>query len=408
MQVYVARQAVFDCKRNVYGYELLYRTSSQSTNFDAADSQLATRQVVANGLFAIGMENLVGRAKVFLNFDQNALESGWRPPIPAKDAVVEILETVDPTPAVIDAVAKLRSQGFLIALDDFVMADRFEPLLALAHIIKIDIRHSSLDEQEELILKYRPRGIRMLAEKVETYDEFEAAKRQGFELFQGYFFARPQLLSGRQIPAVKIACLRLLREVQKPDIDLIALERRFHEDASFAYKLLRYVNSALFAFRDEIRSIKQALAALGEVEIRKWVALVTLPRLSADKPSELAAQAMIRGRFCQSVADLAKVPSEAAFLVGLFSHLDGLVDRPMHEALSEIHVSTEIQDALLGIALPGNKLSVIYKLTRRQEMGDWDGVEAVCAALGISADDATNCYVEAVTWTNELLRSAVV
>ena len=408
MQVYVARQAVFDCKRNVYGYELLYRTSSQSTNFDAPDSQLATRQVVANGVFAIGMENLVGRAKVFLNFDQNALESGWRPPIPPKDAVVEILETVDPTPAVIDAVAKLRSQGFLIALDDFVMADRFEPLLALAHIIKIDIRHSSLDEQEELILKYRPRGIRMLAEKVETYDEFEAAKRQGFELFQGYFFARPQLLSGRQIPAVKIACLRLLREVQKPDIDLIALERRFHEDASFAYKLLRYVNSALFAFRDEIRSIKQALAALGEVEIRKWVALVTLPRLSADKPSELAAQAMIRGRFCQSVADLAKVPSEAAFLVGLFSHLDGLVDRPMHEALSEIHVSTEIQDALLGIALPGNKLSVIYKLTRRQEMGDWDGVEAVCAALGISADDATNCYVEAVTWTNELLRSAVV
>src|SRR5665213_1430018 len=282
MDVLVARQAIFDRDRRVYGYELLFRSNAGLNEFDGTDGGQATKQVLANSLLVIGLENLVGTKKAFVNFGRAPLLQGWHASLPRESTVIELLETVEPDAEVLAACRKLREEGYQIALDDFVLHPGNECLLDIADLVKIEIQSIPRAEQQLLVRSSKARGLQMLAEKVETYEEFEWARQAGYDYFQGYFFARPVIVRGRQIPTAKLHCLRLLQEAQRLELDFERLEVLILQDVSLSYQLLRYVNSPLFAVSGNIRSIRQALLFFGEIELRKWIILATLARTAEN------------------------------------------------------------------------------------------------------------------------------
>ncbi len=404
MDVLVARQAIFDRDRRVYGYELLFRSQAARNEFDGTEGGLATQQVLANSLLVIGLDNLVGTKKAFVNFGRGPLLQGWHTSLPAENTVIEVLETVEPDAEVVEACRKLREQGYQIALDDFVFRPGYEPLLDVADLLKIEIQSLPRPEQSLLIRSSKARGLQLLAEKVETYEEFEWAKQAGYDYFQGYFFARPVIVRGRKIPAAKVHCLRLLQEVQRPELDFERLEMLILEDVSLSYQLLRYVNSPLFALTSSIRSIRQALLFFGETELRKWIVLATLARTADDKPGELIRHSLVRARFCESVARLARKDLEqSAFLTGLFSLLDALIDRPLEETLSGMCLAPEITAVLSGQAPESDPLAGAFQLARAYEVADWPRVEEIARQLSVPVASLGDVYLAATGWAQQVL-----
>jgi c-di-GMP-related signal transduction protein len=404
MEVFVARQAIFDRKRQLYAYELLYRSDAECNEFDGSDAAAATRQVISSTLLSIGLENILCGKKAFLNFNHRLLSDGMHMSLPRQAIVIEILESVQPTADLIALCQSIHEQGYSIALDDFVSQPQFEPLTRIAKLIKVDLRTTSKEEQERLLRTYQPRGLMMLAEKVETHEEFEWARRAGYDLFQGYFFARPVIVSGRQIPAVKATCMRLLRETRQKDLDFQHLEILIRKDVSLTFKLLRYANSAFFGRSEKTSSIGRALLVLGEDGIRRWIALATLPMLATNKPGELVTLSIVRARFCERLAQLGGIVQHGdAFMMGMFSLLDALIDCPLCEALREVDLGAGITKALLGTAPAQDVLTKIIRLTRRYELGDWDAVDSLARDCGVPAAAVGAAYIESTLWAERLL-----
>jgi len=302
VDIFVARQAIFDRERNVFGYELLFR-SSPTNAFDGTDSTQATSQVIAASFFALGIERVAGNKRAFVNFDRELLVNDSAAVLPRRVAAVELLESIVPDAEVLAACKRLKERGYLLVLDDVVSQERIEALAEFADIVKVDFQQTSPAERRKLLRCGRRLGITMLAEKIETPGEYQRAYDMGYDLFQGYFFARPVIIAGREIPAFKVHYLRILQEVSRPELVYERLEELIKQEVSLAYKLLRYINSAAFGWRGPIESVKQALVLLGESESRRWISLVALPALAQDKAEELVVQAAVRARFCESLAD---------------------------------------------------------------------------------------------------------
>lgn len=406
MEVLVARQAIFDSRRHLYGYELLFRSDAARNEFDGTEAAAATMQVLANTLMSIGAEALLGGKRSFVNFDHRLLAENMHLTLPRESLVIEILETVAPTDDLVALCQSIRQQGYTLALDDFADKPAFAPLVGLADVIKVDLRVSSRDQQEKMLRIYKPRGVQMLAEKVETYDEYEWARRAGYDLFQGYFFARPEMVRSQEIPTVITACLRLLREVQEPELDFRRLEGLIREDVSLTYKLLRYANSALFK-RGDIRSIHAALVALGEDHIRRWVTLATLPKLATNKPGELLKLSLLRARFCERLAELAHSDgSNQAFLVGMFSLLDALTDQPLQEALRAMNLGKRVTEAVLGTGPQQDFLTGLFQLICCYERGDWEQLAKLAQRCGISTAAIGEAYLDSTAWAEQVVRSS--
>ena len=404
--MFVARQPIFDRLRRVYGYELLYRSGPVDNRFDSTEAACATTQVISSTLLTIGLENIVCGKKVFVNFDESLLSDGMYLSLPSESTVIEILESVEPTADLIELCRSIQKQGYAIALDDFVSSPQFDRLTHLAQVIKVDVRVTPRAEQERLLRIYRPRGIALLAEKVETHEEFEWARAAGYDYFQGYFFARPSVIQSQQLPASKLHCLRLLSEIQRPELDFRRLTDLISADVALTYKLLRYANSALFGRHEQIQSISHALAIVGGDNVRRWVTLATLPMLATDKPGELVTLSVVRARFCESLIQLTGIRlRNEAFLMGLFSLLDALLDQPLDEALQAVGLGPDITRALLGTASDQSPLSTVHRLSCRYELGDWDEVETLARGCGFPALAAGNAYAEAAQWADRMMQS---
>lgn len=408
MDVFVARQAILDRQQHLYAYELLFRGDGTHNQFDGSESEVATKQVISHTLLTAGLENILAGKKAFLNFDYPLLSDATYLNFPKQSIVIEILESVAPTKDLLNLCRSVRDQGYTLALDDFVWSPEYEPVSLLANVIKVDIRSTAADEQKRLVEKYTRRGLQLLAEKVETHEEFEKARNLGYDLFQGYFFARPTVVRGQDIAANKITCLRLLREIYHPDPDFIKLAKLIRQDVALSYKLLRYVNSAAMERRESIASLERALVTLGETGIRRWAALATLPALATNKPSELSTLSLVRARFCEQMAQLsgfassAPIPANDAFLVGLFSLLDALVDKPLADALQELRLPATIVDVLLGNTPPQHSLRQIYELILCYEGGNWAEVEALAKQNHVPAGTVREAYVEATRWAEQI------
>lgn len=408
LNAFLARQAIFDRHKRVFGYELLFRSSASSDHFDGADYDQATSQVVANSYFAIGLERVLAGKNAFVNFTRSLLLSDFASVLPREASVIEILETVEPDAEVLAACRKLKQQGFRLALDDFACGRRYEPLAELADIIKVDIQAAREKDQEALMKQYGERGIKMLAEKVETLAEFERARNLGYVYFQGYFFARPVILAGREPPAFELHYLALLREILRPELEHLKIEEIVREEVSLAYKLLRYVNSARFSWRTTVDSIRHALALLGDRQIRQWASLAMVSHAGRDKPHELVVMTMVRARFCELLGahvGLSGTESSHLFLLGIVSLLDAIMDVRLDQILRQLPVPEDIEETLLGGAGIGNRIARVYELERAWEAGDWDAVAERAGALGTRKDRLTELYVRSIQWAEEIFAS---
>ena len=402
--MFVARQPILDQALAVYGYELLYRSGGENAYTGSPDGTSASLQVLNNCFFAVDIREIVGGRLAFVNFTRDLLLRQAAEVVSPRSMVVEVLEDVRVDAEVLAACRRLHDQGYLLAADDICRADQNEELLDLVDFIKVDFRAASEAEQERIIGKYGRRKTGVLAEKLETRAEFERARQLGYAYFQGYFFARPVVLKGKEIPGFKLNYLRILAEIHRPEIEFRQLEQLIRQEVSVAYKLLRYANSALFAQRSTIESIRRALVILGEAEIRKWVSIILLMHLAVDKPNVLVMHSLIRAAFCESLAQLAAMGGRKSelFLMGMFSLLDAMIDRPLREALRDIHLSPDVRETLLDERASTGSISAIYGLAKAYECGDWARVMENARRLRLEYEEIRGAYLTAVSWCDQV------
>lgn len=393
---FIGRQPIFDVRQQVIGYELLYR-HRDGTWANVVDGDQATSQVIMHAFWELGLEKVVGGATAFINATRTFLLNADLLPPPDGRVVIEVLEDIMVDDEVTAAVQDLKARGYTVALDDFVYHPDLTPLIELADIIKLDVYGLSAEEiadQLDQLSGYRPK---LLAEKVETPEMFDACTELKFDYFQGFFLCRPRVLSGKRLPASRINAMRMMTKLQKPELDIDALENLIAHDPTLSYRLLRYINSAALGLRGRIQSIRHAIVYLGEREIRRWATLLAYAGID-DKPDALIDTALTRARMCERIAALLRIDgSESAFMVGLFSTLDAMMDKPLADALADLPLSDEITDALLRGKGP---LADPLQIALAYERGDWDALQRRPEI----EPELSAIYLEAVDWSASAVR----
>ena len=393
---YVARQPIFDRNEKVFGYELLFRDGLQ--DFFSGDADEASRATLDSSLL-MGLDVLCDGRRAFVNCTRDTLIKGLVLLLPSTTTVVEVLESVPADPDVVAACRNLKEAGYTIALDDYVADDPRESLVELADIIKVEMQLTTEEERTRLIRQFGPWRRRMLAEKIETRSDFLKAREQGFVYFQGFFFRRPEMVSTRDLPANQLNYLRMLQEVSRPDLNVPALEKLVKAEASVCYRLLRYLNSAVFGFQKEIHSVRHALSLLGERDVRRWVRLVAAVGAGQDKTSDLVLSALVRGRFGELIAPKVEHGESDLFLLGLLSLIDAMLEMPMEAVLEKIPLDQATKSVLLG---QPSVLRPVFQLMLAHESGEWEAAGVLSEGMSLNPEEVAGCYWQAQHWAREL------
>lgn len=395
MEVFVARQPIFNRFRRLFGYELLFR-SGMSNSFPSVEDGYATSSLLSSSFFTVGIEQITSGRRAFINFPEEMLLRGIPSLFPVHSIVIEILEDVEPTEEVITACQKLVNKGYLLALDDFVYTRAHHPLMELAQIIKVDFTISSNEEIKELVTLSSKYHFKLLAEKIETYEEYALARSLGFVYFQGYFFSKPEILHNKEISSSQMIYMKLIMEINRSEFDVKNLETLVMQDVAISYKLLKCINSAYYSRLQPITSIRNAIAYLGEQGIRMFVSLIATSKLSESKPDELLRTSCIRARFLELVAGEMKRDTGEAFMLGLFSMVDAILDCPMESLMLQLPVSNDMFLALVHQAGP---LYPLLQLIKTYEAGQWVELDAAIRDLGLISSNMIEYYLDAVRWT---------
>lgn len=401
-EAFIGRQAILDQQKNVYAYEILFRSGLKNAFDPNLDGNVATQSVMVNAMLDFGMNKLVSDKRAFINFTEQNLLTRAPKLLPSETVVVEILENVQPTPEILEAVKELKEAGYKIALDDFVLLPGYEPLIEMADIIKVDFRITESPEERKKMREILPKHVRLLAEKIETEEEFQQALAYGYVLFQGYFFCKPTILQQKRLTSNALSKMRLLREINRQNVDFSAITGVISSDTNLVHKLLTYINSAGVGLANHVSNLKQATVLLGASGVRRWVTLVSLQTFSEDKPPELFTLSLMRAKFCELIAAKLKrsgLTADTGFLLGMFSLLDVLLNLPMEEVLKEVNLSDELTDALLG---KDNDLRRLLDLVIAYEKGDWDTVIAYCKQENLSPEFLQPTYDNVLEWYNAL------
>ncbi len=397
---FVARQPIFDRKLQVVGYELLFRDGMENCS-SSPDVEAACRSTLDSS-WLMGFDILCAGTLAFVNCTREVLVRGYATLLPSSSTVVEVLETVSPDAEVLTACRALKNTGYLIALDDFVPNDPREPLVEIADIIKLELPVTPRREWQKVVEHYETRGVRMLAEKVETQQEFTATQKAGFTYFQGYFFQKPVILSTPEVPGSQIHYLRMMQAAHQPELNWEELESLVKQEPSLCYRLLRYLNSPAFGFRNEIRSVRHALTILGEREIRKWVSVVATLALGKGKPGELVQTALLRAHFCELISRSFRREKADYFLLGLLSLMDAILGLSMPEVLRRVSVDIRIKAALLRESSP---LLPVYDLVLAHESADWPRCRELAQQLKLEEAVLAEAYLESVRWARAVMQS---
>jgi EAL and modified HD-GYP domain-containing signal transduction protein len=394
---FVARQPVLTADEKVFGYELLFRDGVQDF-FRHTDADEASRSTL-NTSMLMGLDVLCDGRRALINCTRDTLLADYITLLPSAQAVVEVLETVPADDLVVAACRRLKESGYLIALDDFLVDDPRQALTDLADIIKVDLRQTSAPDAAAMVKRYSRLPHRMLAEKVETREEFAVAKQAGFVYFQGYFFRKPETLKVHEIPANRLVYLRMLQAVSKPELEVREIENAIKGEASLCYRLLRYLNSATFGFSTEIHSVRHALSILGEREVRRWIRLVATLGAGQNRTTELVLSALVRARFCELLSSKIEHGKSDLFLMGLLSMMDTILEIPMNQVLDNVPIDMESKAVLLGGV---SRLQPLYQLMLAQESGAWQSSKDLASQLHLSESDVAQTYWQSMQWAREM------
>ena len=395
---YVARQPILDLRGRVHGYELLFRDGPQQLQF-SGDGDHATRTILDN-MVIFSLEKLTGGLPAFVNCTLEALTDRLVEVLSPSMFVLEILENIEPTPELVRACCRLKTAGFRLALDDFRWRPECEHLIEIADYIKVDFTLSDKAERGAIIERLNGRAVALVAEKIETQEQFHDARDEGFTLIQGYYFCRPQLIENRNVPANRLTQIEILRLLHEDNLNFEKLCGLVKRDASLTYRLLRMLNSPVCAVRQEVSSIKSALIAVGEEGFRRIAMLAIASELNAGQPSELLRLAFVRGRFCELAAEHCGLDSKEQYLVGMLSLLPAMLRVPMQQLTPTLPLREDICIALMGAAVPERML---LEWLICHEHGQWEECDKVAVEQGLNQLKLLHCYAEAVVWAEAAL-----
>jgi len=398
-EIFIGRQPIYDRQLDVYAYELLFR-AADANRAHITDGDKATSDVIINTFLEIGLDNIVSNRRAFINLTRSFFVNEHSISLPKDRVVMELLEDIEADADVVAGGRRLTEQGYTIALDDFIYHESLQPLIQLANIIKIDIMAMGRDEIRDHVQALRAHPLKLLAEKVETQEEFDYCMELGFDYFQGYFFAQPKVIRGQRMPNNRLAILKLLSRLQDPDITPQQLENLIEQDVAFSHRILRYINAATFPRPGKIESIQQAIATLGLQDIKSWTTLLAMSQVD-NKPTELVVTAMVRARMAEEMAHKQGIEQPGSFFtVGLFSALDALMDNTMEEVLTQLPLADYISDALLHRqGIHGEVLSSVLAYER----GQWEKIQS--HQLGWS--QICDCYLNALQWAGDLCQQLI-
>ena len=401
MDVYVARQPILDKRLNTFGYELLFRDGPDNF-FPEIDEDAASSALISNSFLGIGIEQLTGGKKAFINFTRNLLLKHVPCLFSPTILFSEVVETIEPDEDLLAAITQMQQNGCHFALDDFIFHEKFEPLMHFAAIVKIDIRQTPLKEAKKLIDQLADRPTKFLAEKVETKEEYREALDIGFSYFQGYFFSKPEIIKRRSIAPSKIRLLQIIGELNRGvDADVNRLEDLIKSDVSLSYRLLQYMNSAFYHLPNKITSIRGAIVYLGLIEVRKLVTLLATAKLADSKPNELIRTSVLRAKLCELAGQTGGYQGDLSelFLLGLFSLMDAILDTEMELIINQLPLSKQLKLALIN---KEGDLAYYLEFVFNYERGLWDN----CRDL---SDDSRPIkltiekYTEAISWADTFI-----
>lgn len=400
MYFYAARQPILDKDKNLFAYELLFRDSIDNI-FPNIDGDEATSKMVEASRFNMGISEFTGNKPAFINFTLETMTQGYATMLTNEEVVVEILETVKPGKKLLALCKELHEKGYTLALDDYEHQAVWAHFYPFIKIIKIDFQQSSVEDIHEVkkAISGHPH-IKLLAEKVETYEEYNKAVELDFDYFQGFFFSKPEMVKTKSLSPSQIAMAELLYETSKTEMDLTSITSVFERDVSLSYKLLRYANSPMFRRRSEIATIKQALVILGSAELKKFIALMFATNANPDKPTELLTMSMARAKFCELVAPEHNPAADTsmAFLTGLLSMIDAILDEDLESVLSKLPLAKEVTEPLLT---GKGAMAAIIKQLELIEHAEWDKAMLVMDKLKLDKEKTVECYNEALAWADE-------
>jgi EAL and modified HD-GYP domain-containing signal transduction protein len=398
---YVARQPILDIDQHVVAYELLFR-DGKSNSFPDIDPNQATSNILNNNHLTLGLEQITGDLPAYINFHADTLLRHFPSFLDPKKVVIEILEDVPVTDELIAACKTLKNKGYTLALDDFDFDDKWQVFYPFVDIIKIDVLEFSILEISKLVRKLNGLKITLLAEKVETIEQFEKLKMLGFTLFQGYFFAKPEMLKQRKITTAKQNIIELISQASKVDLDINTISEIFAVDPGLTYKLLRFINSPTYGSSQEITSLKHALAYIGQVELKKFIALLALSDLTSGKNTEIMRLSLARAKFCEQIA-LCCLETEnppIAFLTGILSLIDGILDHDLESVLDMLPVHEEIKSALRN---EKSDLTNYLLLVKYVEQGLWKESEVIAGKIKLDSELCFQAYKKSLSWADEML-----
>ena len=403
MYAYVARQPILSRKKQTIGYELLFR-DGESNAFPNIEANQATSRLLVENFMSTGCNPALESPRSFINFPQESLISLVPTAFPKRKIVVEVLETCTPNDELFSAIKHLHRMGYIIALDDFSLDAAWDRFLPYSHIVKLDIMQLGIETACKYVKQRKQQGCKRhyLAERVETNDEFQQAFDAGFHFYQGYFFSKPQIIKNRVVKPEELLTMQLFQEVCRTEVNFVRIEQLIAQDVSLSYQLLKFVNTASARLENPISSFKQALVYLGEEQIKMFVTLIATAHAAINKPKELYKQSLVKGRFCELMICRIQngTPGQQAFIVGLFSLLDALLDRKLDDVLDQLSLSKEIEQAiLLRVGLLGSMLELYESL----DTGDWEEIDKTSRLLGFSPKTVEKTYQDAEQWYQTIL-----
>ncbi len=395
-QVHVARQPIFDARQQVYGYELLYRARAFDAACTAVPSEASAR-VIADTVQAIGFDTLTHGHRAFINLSTETLLAGAADFFDPSRVVLELLESIEVTPEVVEMCRALHARGYPIALDDFDGGPRAEALLPYARFVKLDMLALPAARFASMAAQLKPRGLTVVAEKVENADALDVAREAGCTLFQGYYFCKPVRLSGQSLSTSQIGQMRLISALYKPTVSLSTIEELLKLDSGLSYRVLRTVNSAALGLRREVRSIREALLYLGLDQVRRWTSVWLLAGANRG-PSELLTTTVMRARACELVGRAMGRADGGAeyFLLGLCSLLDTILGQPMTRVVADLPLGETIRDALLG---KPNVARHVLEAVTHYEQGRFREAAQLATTLGSDLGMLSMAYADALQWS---------
>lgn len=397
----MARQPILDKNKNLFAYELLLRDSLENIFPKNINEDEATAKIIEGLEFNLGLESLTKGSLAFINFTHDSIINGYPFLLDKDKIVVEILETAKPSKRLLEACIELKNNGYSIALDDYEHDSVWKFFFPYVDIIKLDYSLTTEQQFQEIITALKPfPHIKLLAEKIESYSDFQHGLSIGCEYFQGYFFSRPEIIKTVAFNPSQIAVSNLWTEFNRAEIDIKKVTSIFEDDINLSFKLLRYVQSPIFKRDAVIQSIKQAIIVLGSQELKRFISLLFTAQFSTGKPQALTAMALSRGRFCELMVN-ATMPTNSqpsAFLIGLLSLIDAMVDGDIHELMDKLPLHKDMKDAIINRT---GESAYFLRLCELFEKADWQNIELFCKQINIDHEQSYRLFQDALNWADK-------